>query len=101
MAVPKWKQEAMERKQKEEEARLQAERDRIQGSWMDNLVGAGQPSWMKDLKDKKKQTGAPPAAAPEFEAPEWKRALQQKKATEGDKPSDASAGPVKPQVRLY
>lgn len=67
--IPKWKRDMLEKKRLEEEARLQAERDRVQvtwgrarppcrhadvqGQWLDNLVGEAEPAWKKALKAQK------------------------------------------------
>jgi hypothetical protein len=98
--IPKWKQDMLAKKQKEEEESKQQELDKQRGQWMDNLVGEAEPSWMKALKAQKSQPPSTASAAPpEPSGPGWKRDLQEKKASTGG--SSAPKREEKPMVRLY
>lgn len=100
-AVPKWKQEVMERKRREQEELQQRDSDKKTGSWMDDLVNSGKPKWKEDLKAQKIREAEEQArkAAEEQERknglPDWRRFVDKEK-----KPP-ASTLPVNPMVKLY
>ncbi len=105
MAVPRWKQEMLDRKQREEDERRKREEEEEKIKWFDQLVGPAAPTWVQQKKAQREQELQAIAALKAEEErkvrelPAWKRELLEKNPNASSEAKERP--PMKPPVRLY